>query len=423
MNKLSRFSLASLVSLAAFGAPGALLFACATDNGDSVHGPQFGPLPERPDGSQAEGAIGDEGGPVVATDAEAGSDAPAADADVPACTAGTVAVLAGNDTSLSAAVRIKGGAWTGAAVAGGAAKSAPSLVAFGTGFTGLTRGSGDALQSVTYGTSWSGATSVGALVTLSTPALTVMGAKAEAVYRSAGTDINKFSRIENAGVSWGTSDPVMASGGAQAFGLAAATIAAVGTELVFAQDGTDEGLYVQTWNATSWGPSAAITGAGTISSASPALAAVSGKFDLVLLYPDNTANHVIGFATRDAMTKTWSTGQVTQPTAQTAEQMSVATLSATALLVAFRGNNGRPYTMLGTIGASAITWGLPAPLLADTSTVDSAPAVAPGVCGNDAIAVFASGGIVKATESKGATWSVPGTVTGAAGSRVSVATR
>ena len=79
--------------------------------------------------------------------------------------------------------------------------------------------------------------------------------------------------------------------------------------------------------------------------------------------------------------------------------------------------------MFGTIGASAITWALPAPLLADTSTVDSAPAVAAGVCGNDAIAVFASGGIVKATEYRGTTWSVPATVAGAAGSRVSVATR
>jgi hypothetical protein len=79
--------------------------------------------------------------------------------------------------------------------------------------------------------------------------------------------------------------------------------------------------------------------------------------------------------------------------------------------------------MIGTIGATSITWGLPLPLLADTSTVDSAPAVAPGVCGNDAIAVFASGGVIKATQYRGATWSVPGTVAGAAGSRVSVATR
>jgi hypothetical protein len=150
---------------------------------------------------------------------------------------------------------------------------------------------------------------------------------------------------------------------------------------------------------------------------------VSGAFDVVLLYPDNTANHVIGFATRDATSKAWSNGQVTQATAQTAEQMSVAAISSTTLLVSFRGNDMRPYTMLGTIGATSITWSLPTPLLADTSTVDSAPAVAKGVCGDDAIAVFASGGVVKATQYRGTTWSVPGTVPGTAGSRVSVATR
>jgi hypothetical protein len=161
----------------------------------------------------------------------------------------------------------------------------------------------------------------------------------------------------------------------------------------------------------------------TLKSAPPALVSVTGTFDLVLLYAQSAPPNTIGFATRDATTKMWSAGAVTQDTAQTAEQMSVTRLSATTLLVAFRGNNGRPYTMTGTIGASSITWGLPSALLADTSTVDSAPAVAPGVCGNDAIAVFASGGIIKATEYRGTTWSVPGTVAGASGSRVSVATR
>ena len=78
------------------------------------------------------------------------------------------------------------------------------------------------------------------------------------------------------------------------------------------------------------------------------------------------------------------------------------------MLVAFRGNNQRPYTMTGTLGAAAITWSVPAPLLADTSTVDSAPAVAKGVCGDDAIAVFASGGQVKATQLRGGAWTVPG---------------
>lgn len=420
LRKVRSFSLFLLG--AALAAPGAVLVACATDNGDSVHGPQFGPVPERPDGSQADGPLSEEGGPGL--DAEAGSDAPDPDGAPPVCTAGTVAVLAGNDTSLSGAVQRNGGAWTGAAIAGGAAKSAPSLVAFGTGFTGLTRGAGDALQAVTYGTSFSGASPIGSLVTLGTPALAVVGTKAQAVFLSGpemGTpDAHKFFRIENGGMAWSAADPV--SAGTPSFGPSAPAAAAAGATLIMAQDGDDSNLYTQAWNGT-WATAKQVVSATTFKSAPPALVAVTGTFDLVLLYADMTAPNTIGFATRDAGTSAWSAGAVTQATAQTAEPMSVARLSSTTLLVAFRGNNFRPYTMLGTLGATSITWGLPVPLLADTSTVDGAPAVAPGVCGDDAIAVFASGGVVKATQLRGNTWSVPGTVSGAAGSRVSVATR
>jgi hypothetical protein len=80
--------------------------------------------------------------------------------------------------------------------------------------------------------------------------------------------------------------------------------------------------------------------------------------------------------------------------------------------------------MTGTIGASAITWGVPAALLADPSTVvDTSPAVAKGVCGDDAIAVFASAGQVKATRYRGGAWSAPEPVSGASGARVAVSTR
>jgi hypothetical protein len=403
--------------------PAAVLFACATDNGDSVHGPQFGPPPERPEGgAAADGPISEEeGGPT--TNPEGGPDPDSA--TTPTCTSGTVAVLAGNDSALTGAVQINGGAWTGAAIAGGAAKSVPSLVAFGTGFVGLTRGPSDALQSVTYGASFSAATAVGSLTTIGSPALTVLGTNAQAVYLSGAPDANKFLRIENTGASWSTTGDAVANAvDGPSFGPTAGTIAAAGADLVFAQDGSNQGLYVQARSAGAWSTAQAIFGAGTFATgAPPALVAVDGKLDLVLLYADNTVNHVIGFATRDAVTKTWSNAAVTQGTAQTGEQMSVARISPTVVLVTFRGNNGRPYTMTGTLGASSITWSLPVPLLADTSTVDSVPAVAKGVCGDDAIAVFATGGQIKATRYRSNAWTVPTTVTGASGSRVSVATR
>jgi hypothetical protein len=413
MNKLSL--LLSTVAL-----PAVLVLACTTDNGDPVHGPQFGPTPERPDGAAADGPL-EEGGPGPVVDG--GVDAPA-DGAQPACSSGTIAVLAGGDSSLTGAVQIKGGPWTGAAIAGGAARSNPALVAFGTGFVGLTRGAGDAVQAVTYGTSFGAAAPVGALTTVGTPALTVLGTTAQAVLLSGAPAPNKFFRIQNTGASWSNGgDPVMPPAMAQSFGPSAGTVAAAGTDLVFAQDGDDEGLYTQQWNGTAWSVAAPIAGAGTLKTAPPALVGVDGAYDLVVLYADNTANHVIGYATRNATTKVWATAQITQATAQTAEQMSVARISPSVLVVTYRGGNQRPYVMTGTLGASSITWGVPVALLADSSTVDAAPSVAKGVCGDDAVAVFASAGQVKATHYRAGAWSVPETVTGASGGRVSVATR
>lgn len=425
MTKLSLFALFS----AAVVLPAVLLAACATDNGDAVHGPQFGPPPERSDGS-SEGSVTGEGGGA----GEGGSTDGGADADgaaVPSCASGgIVAVLAGTDSTLSGAVQVDAGAWAGAAITGGGAKSAPSLVAFGTGFVGLTRGPADAIQSVSYVTSWSGVTAVGALTTFGTPALTVLGANAQAVYLAGpGADVNKFFRIENTGASWSTStDPVKGPQvtDPQAYGPTAGTVAAASADLVFAQDGSDQGLYVHTRAANAWSsPATAIAGAGTFATgAPPMLVSVPGTFDAVLLYADNTANHVIGFATRNATTKAWSSAVVTQATAQTGEAMSAALVSPTSVLVMFRGNDGKPYTMTGTLGAASVTWSVPALLVADgAATVDAAPAVAKGVCGDEAIAVFSSGGQVKATHLRGGGWSVPGTVTGASGTRVSVATR
>jgi hypothetical protein len=410
MTKLLFFGLVAAVLV-----PGAALVACATDNGDAVHGPQFGPPPERPDGATDGPAIGEDGGPPPG---DGGQDA---DAPNPSCKAGTVVVLAGTDTALTGSAQISGGAWTGAAIAGGAAKNHPSIVPFGAaGFVALTRGPADALQSLTFsGTAWSGTTAVGTATTIGAPALALVGTKAEAVYVSPA---NLFFRAENTGPSWGvTADPVTAAT-VQSFGPSAGTVAVSGAELVFAQDGDNAGLYTQSYTGT-WSVGAPITGATTFTSAPPSLVAVDGKFDLVLLYADSTANHVIGFATRDSATKVWSAAAVTQATAQTGAQPQIARISTSSLVVTFLGNNQRPYTMTGTIGATAITWSVPVALLADTSTVDGPPAVAKGVCGDDAIAVFASGGQVKATRYRGTSWSVPEAVSGASGSRVTVSTR
>ncbi len=396
----------------------AALGACATDNGNPVYGPQFGPTPERPDAA-IDGSVDPipEGGPGP-TDGSPEADAPSS-----TCTSGTVVVVAGSDTALTGTAQLAGGAWTGAAIAGGAAKSRPAIVPYGPGFLALTRGPADKLMSVSFGAaSWGAATAVGAETTIGAPALAVVGAKAHGVYLTGGAP-SFFFRVENPGTSWSAAQAVT-SNGVQAFGQSAGSLSAAGADLVFAQDGGDnDGLYTQRYDG-SWSVGTPVVDAGTLTTAPPTLAALDGgKFDTVLVYADNTVNNVIGFTTRDATTKRWATATVTNPQAQTREQPSLARISPTALVAAFRGNDQRPYTMRGTIGALAVTWSPPVALLADTSTVDGPPAIAKGVCGDEAIAVFASGGQVKATRLRGTSWTVPEAVSGAAGTRVSVSTR
>ena len=394
-----------------------ILGACGTDNGD-VHGQSFGPVPERDGSTEA----GDDGSVVTP---EGGSpDAADGQADGGSCT-GTIAVLAGNDTTLTGAAQIGSAAWAGGAITGGAAKSRPAIVSFGSpGFLALTRGPADALQALSFTTTWGAVAGVAGASTVDTPALTVVGTTAESVFLAPGVGggAQYFYRSENSGTAWGAPAAVT-SGAAQSFGQSGASVAAAGTDLVLAQDGGDnDGLYTQVYSGT-WTTGAPVNGAGTLTTAPPVLLAIPGANDLVLVYADNTANHVIGYALRNAGTKAWNTATATTATAQTGESPQLALISATTIVATFRGNNLRPYWMTGTIGTTGITWSVPGPLLADTSTVDSAPAVAKGTCGDDAIAVFADAGQVKATRLRGTTWTVPEAVTGASGSRVAIATR
>ncbi len=399
--------------------PTAILVACGSDSGPALHGPQFGLLDDAAPNDAAPSLDDADLSPTDSAKFDAPHDA---DAGQPPCDAGAVVVLAGDDTTLTGAAQIHGAAWTSGAIAGGAAKNHPSIAAFGDGFLALTRGPDDALQSVTFATSWSAATAIGAAKTIGAPALAVVGARAHTAYLAPGAP-SLFFRAENAGSSWNvTADPIT-SGAVQSFGRSAGALAAPGAELVFAQTGGDnDGLYVQSYDGA-WSVGTPIFNAGTLWTAPPAVVATSGSFDAVVLYADNTPNHVIGFTTRQTTTKTWSAAAVTHADAQTAEQPQLVALSSTTLLAVFRGNNQRPYVMLGTTRASAIEWSAPAPLLADASTVDGPPSVAKGVCGDDAVVVFASSAQVHATRYRAGRWSAAEPIPGASGTRVAVATR
>ncbi len=393
--------------------------ACATDNGQGVFGDQFGPndkVDAAGDATPVEGGGPGDDGP---SDASSESDAP------PSCAGGgTVAVLAGGDASLSGALQIDGAAWSGGAIAGGAAASLPALVPFGAGFLGLTRGASDALQSVTAAASFGAPTTVVASGVLDSPALAVVGTSAHGIYAGGGGGARNFFHGVNAGTSWDAfTDPVgTPPGDPQSFGPSAAAVAGAGADLVFTQAGSDNGLYVRSWNA-SWSTPTGISGAGAHANASPAIASVTGSYDLVIVFAEKTSTK-IEWTARSASDKTkWSLPAVTNDLATTTQPLSLSRAGASSLVVVFQGTDGKGYAQTGAVSGTSITWAAAVPLVSGGVSVDSSPRVAKGVCGDDAIAAFASGGVVKVVRLRAGAWSAPEVVSGASGSRVAIATK
>lgn len=406
----------------------ATLLACATDNGSNIFGPAFGPNDKDASASSSSSSSSGGGGDPDggSPDGGGGNDA-GGDASAP-CTSGTVAVLAGNDSALSGAVQDKGGAWSGAAIAGGVAFSKPALVAFGQGFLGVTHGTGGALQSTAFTNAWSAATAFGNGGVKGPPALAVAGASAHVVY-SAGPSSNRdfFHGIHD-GNAWNAATATVGISPDQSFGTVGAGLAGVGNTVVFVENGSNHKLYTRTYDG-GWPAGAAteIAGASTVGTdlpTPPVVVGAEGKNDLVAVYVQYDTRR-LSYATRDATSKTWSNGGVIHNDATTAEPFSVARIGQSTFLVTFKGQDGNGYYLQGTVnGAGAFTWNAAQPIGGGaTVAVDSAPAVAKGVCGDDAIAVFASSGAVKATRLRGTTWTSPEFVTGASGTRVAVATK
>jgi hypothetical protein len=156
----------------------------------------------------------------------------------------------------------------------------------------------------------------------------------------------------------------------------------------------------------------------------PVITRADGKFDLVAVYVAQTTRR-LSYAGRDATGKAWINGGVVHDFATTNEPFSVARGGTSVFVVTFRGQDGNGYFARGTVDAGgAFTWTAAQPIGGGaTVAVDSAPAVARGVCAEDAIVVYASAGQVKATRLRGTTWTPPEAVVGASGSRVAVATK
>jgi len=403
-----------------------LWLACSTDNGDNVFGPQFGP--NGANDASADGApiTGDDDGGGTTTDG-GGDDGASGDSAVP-CTAGTVGVLAGGDAALTGAIRTGNGAWTGAAISGGSATDKPALVAFGSGFLGVTRGTGDVLVSTAYTTSWSTATTFGNSGVKGPPALTVVGTSAHLVY-SAGSGPNRdYAHGIHDGNAWNTADAIVGTGVANdhSFGTVGAGLGTAGTTVVFVENGTDYNLYTRTFDSA-WSGATQITGASSIGAdvpTPPVLVSATTAWDVVAVYVAKTTRR-LSYATRDSGTKAWTDRGVIHDFATTNEPFTFARISSSSYVVAFRGQDNNGYYANGTVnGSGGITWTAAQSIGGGGPVaVDATPAIAKGICGDDAIVVYATSSTVKATRLRGTTWTPAENVTGASGGHVAVAVR
>lgn len=427
-----------------------LIVACSSDSGTG-HGSDIPTLPELDGGRIVlkDGGILEPDGAVVAPD----DDDDTIDAAPEPCDgSGTAAIVAGNDTTLTGAIRVGGAGWVGGPIAGGAAKSKPSVVALGGAFIGATEGADGSLLALKYTTSWAAPTQIGVGTVKGSPTLATAGPASQGtthIVYSGGNGANTdYMHGIYDGTNWDAASELVGTAGPPAehsFGTTSAGLAGLADgSLVFVENGGDHGLYARTWDSTNgWIKSIPVNGAGSVGQqgATPEVLAVGGgTYDVVFVYADNntpgSGGAPIAWATHTITGDIWGTPNQAPheigSTAQTTQKMAAVLLNDTTILLSFVSNTNAYYTV-GTVVSNAtdpgqaVTWTTPAAIGGGTPIqVDSVAAVAKGICGNDAIFAFAVGGGVRWTTVKGlsgtATWRKPEAVPGALGNNVAIAT-
>jgi len=427
----------STVSFAVAGA----LAACATSGTDNLHGPAFGSeagtgqeggADAGADAAHETGTATDAGGDVAAVDApeesmasETGAPVDAASettADTGATETGStctssMAILAASASSLAEAV-YGHGQWSTASLVSGGASAAPTLIPLGSGYLASFVGTGSVndlpLKWTAYTGSWTAPTTIGAALGQGTPALAAIGTTGHVVYW--GSD-SKFYHGTYSGSAWdAASDPVPASGAGQSFGPSAPAAAATGTTLVAVQSGQDGVVYDMAWSG-SWQAATALTGSSVVSSLSPAITAMNGgtaELMQVFVHAGDAGSYYLQYATRTSGTWSAPANVYDQGTtiAYAGTTPAIAALPNGGAILAWQGSSPA-YPYVSTYSAAS---GWTAPVAVSSDTLLSPPAVAPGVCGSDAVLTYVkTGGAVEVVTTSGGTWGTPEAIAGATG--------
>ncbi|HSO31281.1 MAG TPA: hypothetical protein VLT33_02160, partial [Labilithrix sp.] len=299
------------------------------------------------------------------------------------------------------------GTWAvaGLGISGGV-PDAPALTAAGFAFETVARGFNGALRASEYIQTWKSPTPMG-VAAAGAPTLAVVGASVHLIYLAG--DKRFYHGTQK--LAWDSAtDPVAspsAAGPVYSTGSSAASASAVGSELVIAYDGADGFLYSQSWNG-SW-LEAERHSTAPVSTVAPKLVALtSGSDDLMIVFV-HQGDSALYSTRRSAASKVWSQPLLVGAGARSTDPVALSPLPAGGAVVLYRDADQHPYSSIYT--ESSHSWTTPAPVGAGANpTIASAPAVAPGVCGSDAIAVYAPAAPasdVQIVRLRAGKWSVP----------------
>jgi hypothetical protein len=335
---------------------------------------------------------------------------PILDAEADACS-GAVAVVGGAVSGASTlafgATLDRRGSWVVSSLPTNVA-SPPAIAAFGGGFVAVFVDATGELTSTTFTWSWSSPAWISGVMAVGAPSLAVVGMSLHLVYQ--GDDFKYVHGVDTAGVGWDAATDPIGGASKQGFGPSAPVAAGVSGMLCIAYGGQNGSLYDETWAAGAWQPDAehANTSIGALS---PAVVALKNGADSTLVVYANPGG-TLYFTTRSS--GTWSTPLVIDTTAFTGAAPTLVPLSEGRAMMAYLGTNGLPYFSVYDPTATPV-WTAPLSIGASPMALLSPPAVAPGVCGSDVIAVVTASAGVSALTYAGGVWSAPTLLPGTAG--------
>jgi hypothetical protein len=357
-------------------------------------------------------------GAVVEAGMESGTDASGesgSDSASPLGCGATMAILGGNASTVFASTW--NGAWTPVQTLTGSVASVPALTANGASYVGAVREtSTNDIDYTVSGATWSALAGVPAAASATAttggpPALVDVGGTVHLVYW--GLD-DKFYHGTFAAGAWTPADDPVGGSSTQSFGPSAPTAAALASSFTIAQAGSNADVYAQSWSST-WSPAVQVATDGYDLSSPRIVTLTGGSASQMIVYArdDNSNDEALMYSVLTG--STWSTpALVDNATVFTPNPVALAPLAGGGAVLVYQGANGEGY--YATYNGSA--WTAPEPLVATSNpTLASPPQVAAGVCGADAVAVFATqaSGPLSITTMTGSTWSTPSTLAGTTG--------